>query len=301
MFQPEVKSFFDKDTWTLSYLVSDPSTGDAIVIDPVLNYDAIRCQTDIAGVMEIADYITERGLVLRAVLETHAHADHLSGARFLAERFDVPVGIGADITLVQGAFAKILNLDTEVSKDGSQFDRLLQGGQSYEFGSVQVEALATPGHTPACLSYHVGDAVFTGDALFIEDYGTGRTDFPAGSAAALYHSVHEVLYKLPGETRVFVGHDYQPGGRDVRCETTISASRQSNVQLRQATKQDEFIEFRDRRDNELRPPRLIFQSVQVNVFGGYLPQEQGNGVRYLKSPLNMRKRTDAAGKPVSSS
>jgi len=295
MFEPEVKAFFDRETWTVSYLVSDPKTGDTVAIDPVLNYDAIACQTSPDSVEEMLAYVSERKLTLRGVLETHAHADHLSGARYLAAKRKVPVGIGAGIAEVQGAFKKILNLGEHVAQDGSQFDLLLEGNNEYAFGSLSVRTLSTPGHTPACLSYWIGDSVFTGDSLFMEDYGTGRTDFPAGSSEALYHSVHEVLYSLPANTRVFVGHDYQPGGRELRYESSIAKQRESNVQLNSSTTKEQFVEFRDGRDRELRAPRLIFQSIQVNAFGGYLPEPESNGATYLKSPLNLRRRTDSSG------
>lgn len=295
MKNPVVKAFFEPETWTVSYVVSDPLSGDSVIIDPVLNYDALASQTATDSADEIAAYVRNEGLTVRAVLETHAHADHISAARYLAEAFGAPVGIGADIKLVQQTFARVFHLEASVPTDGAQFDLLLEGGKEYSFGTLRLSALKTPGHTPACLSFLVGDAVFTGDALFMHDYGTGRTDFPAGSAADLYHSVHEVLYALPDATRVFVGHDYQPGGREVRFESTIGKEKAENVQLRKETTREQFVLFRTERDKKLRPPRLIFPSIQVNVFGGYLPLEEENGVRYLKVPLNMRCATDSVG------
>lgn len=295
MQSPIVKAIFDPETWTVSYVASDPSSRDAIIIDPVLDYDALASQTSTASAEKIIAYIREEGLTVRAILETHAHADHISAARFLASKFKVPIGIGADISIVQGTFARVFGLEGSVKVDGSQFDLLLRGGEEYSFGTLKLVALKTPGHTPACLSFLVGDAVFTGDALFMDDYGTGRTDFPAGSADALYHSVHEVLYGLPEATRVFVGHDYQPGGREVRYQSTIGKEKAENVQLREETSREEFVRFRTERDKKLRPPRLIFQSIQVNVFGGHLPIEEDNGVRYLKVPLNLRCATDSSG------
>lgn len=301
MFSPAVQAFFDPQTSTLSYVVSDPSTGDAIIIDPVLDYDVLRSQTSTEHADELLAYLRSNSLVLRAVLETHAHADHLSGAQYIASALEVPVAIGAGIVEVQETFAGILNLDDTADTDGRQFDLLLLPDRDYEFGSLRVKTLSTPGHTPACLSYLVGDAVFTGDSLFIEDYGTGRTDFPAGSSEDLYHSVTEVLYKLPGETRVFVGHDYQPGGRALRFESTIARERVMNVQLSERTSREAFVEFRDARDSTLKPPRLIFQSIQVNAFGGRLPEAEENGRRYLKIPLNLRQATDSAGRKNDSS
>ncbi len=294
----QTRAFFDEATWTLTYVVSDPDTGDAVVIDPVLDYDPLTSETSTHSADEVVDFLRDNGLTLRAVLETHAHADHLTAAPYLRERFGAPVAIGADIRIVQETFKRLFNLPEETPTDGSQFDRLLVDGEELSAGSVRVKALATPGHTPACLSYLIGDAVFTGDALFIEDYGTGRTDFPAGNAAALYRSVHDRLYELPPETRVFVGHDYKPGGREVRHQSSIGVERSENVQLSKDTSEREFVAFREERDASLAPPKLIYQSVQVNVFGGTLPKAADNGVRYLRIPLNLRHPTDEAGRPV---
>lgn len=298
MSSPSVLGFFDPDTSTVTYLVFDERSRDALIIDPVLDYDALRSQTATDSADRVIAQVKEKDLVVRAVLDTHAHADHISAGRYLATHFGVPVGIGSEIHLVQKAFAKIFNLPDDVPVDGSQFDLLLESGRVYPFGSLEVKPLSTPGHTPACLSYVIGDAVFTGDALFTEDYGTGRTDFPAGSAAALYHSVTETLYGLPESTRVFVGHDYQPGGREVRFETTIAEERRHNVQLPADRTEAAFIQFRNERDGALDPPRLIYQSIQINVFGGKLPQREANGTRYLRVPLNVRRPTDENGKPL---
>jgi len=295
---PQVAAFYDEETSTLSYLVSDPVSKDALIIDPVLSYDAFSSETSTAPAQRLLDALRSEGLLLRAILETHAHADHLSGARFLQQETGAPIGIGASIALVQKTFKTIFNLDPKTPVDGSQFDLLLEPGRAVSFGSLTVHPLATPGHTPACLSYWIGDAVFTGDALFMEDYGTGRTDFPAGSSAALYHSVHEVLYSLPDSTRVFVGHDYRPNDREVRYESSILRQKAANVQLRAATTEDEFIALRDRRDKTLRAPRLIFQSIQVNVYGGFLPEPEPGGGRFLKIPLNRRTPTNSAGAPL---
>jgi glyoxylase-like metal-dependent hydrolase (beta-lactamase superfamily II) len=241
--------------------------------------------------------VREEGLTVHAVLDTHAHADHISAAQYLGEHFSVPVGIGKGIAQVQQTFAKVFNLGNEVKTDGSQFALLIEPERLYQFGSLSLRGLPTPGHTPACMSYLVGDAVFTGDALFMEDYGTGRTDFPAGSANDLYKSVSETLYSLPEDTRVYVGHDYLPGGREVRFESTISKQKAENVQLPASRSENDFVEFRNSRDSTLKPPRLIYQSIQINVFGGKLPDEESNGKRYLKMPLNMRRPTDAVGNP----
>lgn len=297
MQNPIVQAFFEPETSTVSYVVTEPDSLDTVIIDPVLNYDVLSSQTSTRSADELADYVTARGLTVRALLETHAHADHISAARYLSRTFRAPVGIGADIKKVQETFAKILGMEGAVATDGSQFDLLLKAGEEYAFGTLKVVALATPGHTPACQSFWVGDAIFTGDALFMDDYGTGRTDFPAGSAEDLYRSVHEKLYKLPDATRVFVGHDYKPNGREVEWESTIAQEKVGNVQLRHSTTQDEFVALRTERDKSLKPPRLLFQSIQVNVFGGLLPDQEENGIRYLKIPLNMRCPTDDAGGP----
>jgi len=294
---PHVHPFFDEDTSTLTYVVADPETKDAIVIDPVLNFDSLASQTSTESVEKVVSFIQEQGLTLRAVLETHAHADHISSAQFLKAKFSVPVAVGSHIVKVQTTFANVFNLSSDVRTDGSQFDILLEASRNYEFGSLSVAILATPGHTPGCVSYHIGDAVFTGDALFIEDYGTGRTDFPGGSASKLHDSVVNTLYELPGETRVFVGHDYMPGGRAMRCESTIACERESNIQLKKVTSAEDFVAFRNKRDSSLPPPRLIYPSIQINVYGGKLPAIESNGSRYLRIPLNNRTRTDDVGNP----
>jgi glyoxylase-like metal-dependent hydrolase (beta-lactamase superfamily II) len=293
----EIRPFFDPETFTLTYLVWDPQTKDAVVIDPVLDYDPLASQTSTESADELGAAIQQLGLRLRWVLETHAHADHLSSSQLLAKRFEVPVAIGRRITEVQQTFKHIFDLGDDFATDGSQFDKLLDDGEVLEAGSLRVEVIATPGHTPACVTYKIEDAVFTGDALFMDDYGTGRCDFPRGSAADLYDSVHGRLYALPDATRVFVGHDYQPGGRELRCETTIGKSKGNNPQLRATTSKQEFVEFRQKRDATLRPPRLIFESVQVNVDAGRIPKAHGNGIRYLRLPLNLFGPSDDLGVP----
>jgi len=295
-----IEPFFDPKTYTLTYVVWDEATRDAVVIDPVLDYDPLASQTSTESAEKVAAFLVEKQLRLRFILETHAHADHLSGSQYLKRRFEAPVAIGQHITTVQETFKDLFDLDAGFKTDGSQFDRLLNDGEVLQAGSLRIEALHTPGHTPACLTYKLGDAVFTGDALFIEDYGTGRCDFPRGSAESLYRSVHERLYALPDETRVFVGHDYQPNGRPLRYETTIGASKRQNVQLRAETSKEEFVAFRQKRDATLAPPRLIFQSVQVNVDAGRLPRPHANGRRYLRLPLNLFRPATEDGEPQGS-
>jgi len=292
-----IETFFDPATFTLTYVVFDPKSRDAVVIDPVLDYDVLSSSTSTTSITRVEDFLNREKLKLHYVLETHAHADHLSGSQYLKSRFGAKVAIGARIVDVQKIFAGVFDL-ANVPTDGSQFDKLLSDGEKIEAGALEIDVLATPGHTPACLSFQVGDAVFTGDALFIEDYGTGRCDFPSGSADALYTSVHERLYALPDATRVFVGHDYQPNGRALRFETTIGASKESNIQLRASTSRADFVKQRTSRDATLSAPRLLFQSVQVNIDAGRLPKAHANGKRYLTIPLDMKKTTRDDGTPV---
>lgn len=297
--QPRVEVFYDPATYTLTYLVSDPATGDAVVIDPVLDYDPMGSVTATRNVAALERHIRATGVRLRAVFETHAHADHLSGSQYLKRRFEVPVVIGARITEVQEVFKGVFDLPASFATDGSQFDALLSDGEVYQAGSLSIRALATPGHTPACMSYLVGDAIFSGDALFTEDYGTGRCDFPRGDARALYGSVHDRLYGLPDDTRVFVGHDYQPNGRPLRWQTSIGLSKAANVQLSAETSEQAFVAMREARDKTLSAPRLLFPSVQVNIDAGRLPEPAANGVRYLHIPMNLRRPTEADGTPRS--
>lgn len=289
-----IEPFYDPNTFTLTYLVADPRTGDAVVIDPVLDLDPASGRVSETSLEPVYAAIDRDGLTLRWVLETHAHADHLSGSQRLKQRYGAPVAIGARISEVQQVFRGVFHLGPGFPTDGSQFDRLLEDGDVLQVGGLDIRTIATPGHTPACASFLVSergdgsaeaDALFTGDALFLPDYGTGRCDFPAGSAAALYHSVHDRLYALPDQTRVFVGHDYQPGGRELRWETTIGQSKRANIQLRDDTDLDAFVALREGRDATLAAPRLLLPSVQVNIAAGQLPTPEDNGTRYLRIPL----------------
>jgi len=280
-----IETLFDANTFTLTYVVSDPASRDALVIDPVLDYDPRGSLVGTAAVDRVSEYLRREGLTLRAVLETHAHADHLSGSQVLRARFPGAfVAIGERIREVQAVFKGVFGLGEEFVADGHQFDRLLGDGEVFAAGSLEVRVINTPGHTPACVSYQIGDAVFTGDALFMPDYGTGRCDFPRGSAEALYRSVTERLYTLPPETRVFVGHDYMPGGRALAYESTIGAERAGNVQLPAGRSAAEFVAFRQGRDAGLAAPNLLFPSLQVNIRAGHLPARV-EGAVYFKIPV----------------
>jgi glyoxylase-like metal-dependent hydrolase (beta-lactamase superfamily II) len=283
----EIEPFYDSETCTLAYLVRDRATRDAVVIDPVLDFDPGSGKLALDSVSKIVRRIRELGLALHYVLETHAHADHLSASQHLRNQLGARVAIGERIREVQATFKPILNLPEDFATDGSQFDRLLHDGEIVRAGALAFEVIATPGHTPACVSYRIDDAIFTGDALFVEDYGTGRCDFPHGDAETLYRSVHERLYALPGETRVFVGHDYRPDGRELRWSSTIAIERERNIQLDAKTSLAEFVAFRRARDRTLAAPRLLFPSVQVNIDAGRLPPVEASGRRYLRIPLDL--------------
>jgi len=294
--KPTVEAFYDVPTYTLTFLVYDEASRDAVIIDPVLDYDPLASQTNVESAANLVARVRALGLRVRWVLETHAHADHLTASQYLKVQLGAPIAIGERITAVQQTFKGLFDLPEDFPTDGSQFDRLLADGETLEAGTLRVGVIATPGHTPACVTYHIGDALFTGDALFMDDYGTGRCDFPRGSSSQLYDSIRK-LYALPDATRVFVGHDYQPDGRDVKWETTIGASKDHNPQLSASTTKEEFVRQRDARDATLAPPRLIFQSVQVNIDAGRLPAPHANGTRYLRLPLNLFGPTDDLGEP----
>lgn len=285
----EIKAFFHPPTSTLTYVVYDPSTRDAVVIDPVLDYDAAASVTWTAAVDEVIEFLNAQRLRLHYVLETHAHADHLSGSQlFKLACPEVRIAIGHRITLVQEMFKGIFGLAPGFPVDGSQFDQLLDEGKPLHAGSLTVEILFTPGHTPACSTLRIGDALFTGDALFMPDSGSGRCDFPGGSADDLYDSVTRRLYAQPDEMRIFVAHDYQPGGRELRFQTTVGEQKRANIAINASTTREEFVAFRERRDAQLAAPKLLFHSVQVNIDAGRLPPPQGE-TSYLKIPLNVFK------------
>ncbi|HWU87205.1 MAG TPA: MBL fold metallo-hydrolase, partial [Kofleriaceae bacterium] len=280
----EIQAFFDPATFTLTYVVFDAASRDAVVIDPVLDYDVLASRTSTRSLERIAAFVRQRELRVHYVLETHAHADHLSGSQWLRRHLGAKIAIGERIREVQQIFRDALDLP-HLAVDGSQFDRLLVDGETVTCGTLHAETIATPGHTPACVTYRIGDALFTGDALFMHDYGTGRCDFPRGSAEALYDSIAR-LYALPETLQVYPGHDYQPGGRPVAWQTTIGRSRRENPQLRADTTKAEFVAMRTARDRSLPPPRLLYPSVQINIDGGRLPPPHGNGRRYLIIPIS---------------
>jgi len=281
-----VESFFDEPTNTASYVIHDPATRQAAVIDSVLNFDAAACRTSTSSADAIVDYARREALTVGWLLETHAHADHLSAAPYLQQKLGGKLAIGREIITVQNVFGKIFNVGTEFARDGSEFDRLLDDGDRFSIGDIPAIALHVPGHTPADMAYVVGDVVFTGDTLFMPDYGTARADFPGGDARHLYRSIHRLL-SLPGETRLFLCHDYKAPGRDQFVwETTVGAERSGNVHVHDGVGEDAFVAMRTERDATLGMPKLILPSVQVNMRAGHLPQPEANGTRYLKLPLD---------------
>jgi len=283
---PQIKAFFDEATFTVSYLIWDTETLQAAVIDPVLNFESRSGSASTAAADAILAAATELGLTIEWILESHAHADHLSGAPYLKQKTGGKVGIGEHIRQVQKIFRPVFNL-TDVSGDGSEFDHLFVDGETFQIGNLEAEVLYTPGHTPACISYKIADAVFVGDTLFMPDYGTARCDFPGGDARQLYQSMQTIL-SLPDETRLFMCHDYKAPGRDVFAwETTVGEEKARNIHLRDGVDEDAYVEMRETRDATLAPPLLLLPSIQVNIRAGALPQAESNGVRYLKLPIEL--------------
>ncbi len=286
MQSPDVTAFLDARSNTISYVVADPETRRAAVIDPVLDFDPASGRTDAASVERIAAHVRDRGLAVDWILETHAHADHLSGAQVLKDKIGGTVALGAGIVAVQAVFGALFNLGDDFAADGSQFDRLLDDGERLELGALAIEVLHTPGHTPACASYVVGDAVFVGDTLFMPDSGTARCDFPGGDAALLYRSIGRIL-ALPDDTRLFVCHDYgADGAREIAWETTVGEERARNIHVGGGTSEEDFVRMRRARDATLAVPALILPALQVNIRAGHLPPPESNGTRYLKIPLD---------------
>ena len=286
MSTPSVHAQFDESTNTISYVVWDPATAQAAIIDPVLDYDHRSGRASHRSADALLAFVAEQGLSVAWILETHAHADHLSAAPWLKEKTGAPIGIGEHIRDVQRTFAPVFGLD-DVSGDGREFDRLFRDGETFPLGGLQVGVMHTPGHTPACVSYRIGDAVFVGDTLFMPDYGTARADFPGGDARTLYRSIHALL-SLPEDTRLFLCHDYKAPGRDhYAWETTVADEKTRNVHIGGGVTEDDYVKMREARDATLAAPVLLLPSLQVNIRAGRLPGPEANGRRYLKIPLDI--------------
>ncbi len=283
---PDVYGFFDENTNAASYIVKDPSSSKCAIIDSVLDFDvsAGAIKTEFAD--KLVQKINDLELDVEWVIETHVHADHLSAAPYLAKKFSANIGIGSNIDVVQKVFGKIFNAGTEFQMDGSQFDKLFKDGETFEIGNMKVSVIHTPGHTPACVTYVIGNAAFIGDTLFMPDFGTARADFPGGSATDLYKSIQKILL-LPEETKLFLCHDYKAPGRDEYCwETTVSEQRRTNIHVGGDKTEAEFVKFRTERDKKLGMPKLIIPSIQVNMRAGHLPPKEDDGEHYLKIPIN---------------
>ena len=286
MTNPVVTAFFDEPTFTVSYVVADPDTNTCAVVDSVLDFDPASGRTNTESADEIIEFIQKNDLEIAWILETHVHADHLSAAPYIQEKLGGKIAIGAEIRTVQDTFGKIFNEGTRFQRDGSQFDKLMVDGDTFRIGNIEAHAMHTPGHTPACMTYVVGDAAFVGDTMFMPDYGTARADFPGGDARTLYRSIKKVL-SLPPETRLFMCHDYKAPGRDeYKWETTVAEERAHNVHVHDGITEDEFVAMREARDATLDMPRLILPSIQINMRAGQMPEPDDNGTSYLKIPLN---------------
>ncbi len=279
------QAFFDPKTWTVTYVVWDPATLRAAVIDPVLDYDFKSGHTSTTSADQVLAYVVEHALHVDWILETHAHADHLSGARYLQQRVGGRIAIGENIRTVQATFKKLYNLERSFLADGSQFDHLFKDGETFRIGEVEATAMLVPGHTPADMAYLIDDSVFVGDTLFMPDVGSARADFPGGEAHQLYRSMHRLL-ALPPETTMYVCHDYPPASRPARWQTTVAEQKALNIHVRDGITEDEFVAMRQARDATLEVPTLILPSIQVNVRAGQMPPADENGVSYLRIPLN---------------
>lgn len=285
--KPLVEAFFDPATFTYSYVVTDPETRQCALVDSVLDYDPASGRTSHVSADKLIDYVHAEGLSVQWLLETHVHADHLSAAPYLKDKVGGRLAIGDNITVVQDTFGKLFNAGSDFAHDGSQFDQLFADGETFQVGNIAARAIHTPGHTPACMTYVIGDAAFVGDTLFMPDYGTARCDFPGGNAHTLYQSVQK-LFALPNETRMFMCHDYGTPARDeFLYETTVEEQRRANIHIHGGISEDEFVVMRNKRDATLGMPTLILPSVQVNMRAGYLPPAEDNGTHYLKIPLNV--------------
>ncbi|MGL4396760.1 MAG: MBL fold metallo-hydrolase [Hyphomicrobium sp.] len=283
--KPEVTAFFDEPTNTVSYVVKDPNSKSCAVIDSVMDIDYAAGRISYDSANDIIGFIERNSLKVEWLIETHAHADHLSAAPYIQAKVGGKLGIGENIKIVQEVFGKIFNEGTEFQRDGSQFDRLFKDGDTYQIGGMQAFAMLTPGHTPACMTHVIGNTAFVGDTLFMPDGGTARADFPGGDARVLYRSIKRVL-ELPPEMRLFMCHDYAPGGRDIKWETSVAEQRATNIHVRDGVSEDEFVKMREARDATLALPKLIIPSIQVNIRGGNLPAPDESGKRHLKVPIN---------------
>ncbi len=282
--QASVKAFFDPQTWTYTYVVYESEGSACIVIDSVLNYDPKSGRTKTKSADEVIAFIQERQLKLEWILETHAHADHLTAAPYIQEKLGGKIAIGDHITTVQGVFKGVFNLD-DLAVDGSQFDALIKEGESISFGNLSFKALYVPGHTPACMAYEIGDSIFVGDTLFMPDVGTARCDFPGGSASNLYRSIQSIL-KYPPSTKLYMCHDYPPNGRAPEYQSTVADQKKNNIHVHDGITEEQFVAMRIKRDAGLEMPVLILPSIQVNIRAGHMPKAEGNGTAYLKIPLN---------------
>jgi len=282
--QATVKAFFDPQTWTYTYVVYESKGSACIVIDSVLNYDPKSGRTKTESADEVISFIKDNRLQLEWILETHAHADHLTAAPYIQDKLGGKIAIGDHITTVQGVFKGVFNLD-DVAVDGSQFDALIKEGESVRFGNLSFKALYVPGHTPACMAYEIGDSIFVGDTLFMPDVGTARCDFPGGSASNLYRSIQSIL-KYPPNTKLYMCHDYPPNGRPPEYQSTVADQKKSNIHVHDGVTEEQFVAMRNKRDAGLEMPVLILPSIQVNIRAGHMPKPEGNGTAYLKIPLN---------------
>ena len=282
--QATVKAFFDPQTWTYTYVVYESIGSSCIVIDSVLNYDSKSGRTKTESADEVISFIKDNRLQLEWILETHAHADHLTAAPYIQEKLGGKIAIGDHITTVQGVFKGIFNLD-DIALDGSQFDALIKANESIAFGNLSFKALYVPGHTPACMAYEIGDSIFVGDTLFMPDVGTARCDFPGGSASNLYRSIQSIL-KYPPNTKLYMCHDYPPNGRPPEYQSTVADQKKSNIHVHDGVTEEQFVAMRNKRDAGLEMPVLILPSIQVNIRAGHMPKPEGNGTAYLKIPLN---------------
>lgn len=280
----EIKTFFDETTFTLTHVIYDAATGDAVVIDPVLDFDPIAWSLHESSLTRLNEFISDKKLRLHYVVDTHIHADHVTGMQYFKERYSVPLVINAAISKVQSTFKNILSMPAPFKTDGSQFDLLVIEGDVLKAGSLGLEIITTPGHTPACTTYKVGDAMFTGDSIFCPDIGTGRCDFPNGSAKDLYNSITKKIYTKPDDIKIYPAHDY-PSNRQLQVHTTVGESKKRNIDLPESRSEQDYVSFMEQRDARLPNPKLIYQSVQLNINAGVMPEPEANGSRYLKIPI----------------